>query len=425
MSASKARARIFLAWAVVALLIGLSALPVAAHFLLNANIRIVHIEHVEDGLRVYLRLPTPYVLAGLVGERRADGSVPPAPFTTNRMEDGQLLHSLDLAAIKAEPLGLGRLAADGHVLALNDQPIRASVEAVRLHLAIDQAPFATLPDAKASMTGSLVPDGLGDTYVGDTVLDVRLFYRTDGEVTAFSFASTLDPGLDGQENTANLVIDHAAGESLVFREAGLLADPIAISRSTTRAALTFVVEGIKHILGGTDHVLFVVCITIGAVGLGNLMWRVTGFTLGHTVTLIAGFFGFVPAGAWFIPTIETGIALSIIYVAVIAMLDKPSAGTFFVTAAIGLLHGLGFSFLLQEILRVDAPNLWQSLVSFNVGVELGQLAIVLVVWPVFLLLAKWGAKPLRLGRYGVAVPCILVAGIWTVQRVQMIAETVS
>ena len=203
---------------------------------------------------------------------------------------------------------------------------------------------------------------------------------------------------------------------------GLLAEPVAISRSPWAAALTFFLEGVRHILEGADHVLFVLCLTIGAAGLGNLLWRVTGFSLGHTVTLILGFFGYVPSGAWFIPAVESGIALSIIYAGVIAVMDKPSAGTFVVTAAIGLLHGLGFSFVLHEILQVDSPNLWHSLLAFNIGVEAGQVAIVLLVYPVIVLLRHKSLRALALGRWIVATPCIAIAAFWTGQRVNQILE---
>ena len=402
----------------VAALLFLGALlqPAGAHFLLNVNIRIVHIEHPGDGLRVYLRLPTPYVLAPLVGEAAADGSVAPAPFTSNRMEEGELLHSLDRAAIEADPLGLGRLVAEGHRLTVDGQPLAPRVEALRVHRALQQSPFATLEEAKASFDGPVMPAEEGEIFAGDSVLDVQLFYPAGGAVYDYRFASTLDPGLEGQEKTANLIIDHFIGEPLVFRQTGLLAEPVAVSRSALAAAWGFVLAGVKHILEGTDHVLFVVCLTIGAVGLGNLLWRVTGFTLGHTVTLIMGFLGYVPTGAWFIPAVEMGIALSIIYAAVIAVLRAPGAGTIAVTAAIGLLHGLGFSFVLQEILRVDAPNLWQSLVAFNVGVELGQIAIVALIWPIMWYLARKGPKPVQVARWAAALPCMVVAGVWTGER---------
>ncbi len=147
----------------------------------------------------------------------------------------------------------------------------------------------------------------------------------------------------------------------------------------------------------------------------------TGFTIGHSVTLALGFFGYVPTGAWFVPAVETGIALSIIYAAYIAI--RPTAGKgagqariFLVTMSIGFLHGLGFSFVLQEILQVTSPNIWQSLLAFNVGVELGQLLIVLAIWPVFHLLDWTRPTAGRLARAGVAAACMALAVFWTTER---------
>ena len=401
-----------------------AGLPAAqAHFQLNINIRVVHVEHLADGLRVYLRLPTPYVLAPLTGAPGADGEVPPAPFTLNRVEDGELLHSIDAEALRADPLGLGRLAAAGHSLSVAGERLEPEVQALRLHSGLTQPPFATLDEAKAAMQGPVFPADAPETFVGDTVLDVLLLYRTGGAVTDYAFGSSLDPGLEGQEETANLLIDHYPGESLVFRERGLLAVPIAVSRSPLAAAGTFVIEGIRHILEGTDHVLFVLCLIIGARRISSLLWRVTGFTLGHTVTLILGFLGYVPAAPWFVPAVEMGIAASSAYAAAIAVAKRPPGGAFAVTAGIGLLHGLGFSFVLQEILRVDSPNLWQSLLAFNLGVEIGQVAIALLVWPALWLLAR---RSERLGnglRWAVAVPCVAVAAFWISERGRMVLES--
>jgi hypothetical protein len=261
--------------------------------------------------------------------------------------------------------------------------------------------------------------------VGDLVVDTVLHYRVGAAVYDYSLASSLDPGLEGQEDTANLVLDHFPGEDpLIFRSRGLLQDPITVSRSPIAAAFTFVVEGIRHILEGTDHVLFVLCLTIGAVGFRNLFWRVTGFTIGHTVTLIFGFLGFAPAGAWFIPSVETGIALSIIYAGVIALLKKPTGATFLITVLIGLLHGLGFSFVLHEILQLNSPNLWQSLLSFNLGVELGQIAIVAAVYPLMHLIARSSARAGTTSRWLIVTPCIVVAVFWTVERLLLVAESV-
>jgi len=406
----------------MALLCALAA-PAAAHFLLNVNIRVIHVEHLDDGLRVYLRLPAPYVLANLTGAPRADGTAEPAPYTSNKLVEGELMHYLDGAALEAEPLGLGRLVAEGHSFLADGERLVPEVVLVRVYPALKQPPFSTLGEAERSFALPLAVPDHEEVFVGDAVIDVVLRFAAGRPVYDYQVGSTLDPGLEGQDKTANLIIDHFSGEPLIFRETGLLATPVAVSRSPFRAALSFVAEGIRHILEGTDHVLFVICIAIGAASLGNLLWRVTGFTLGHTVTLILGFFGFVPQGAWFVPAVELAIALSIIYAAVIAVLQRSEKGTVAVTTAIGLVHGLGFSFVLHEILKLNSPNLWQSLISFNIGVEIGQLGIVVLVWPLFWYLARRGDRPVNLARWTVALPCMAFSAIWAGERFRLLLPT--
>jgi len=395
--------------------------PVWAHFLLNLNVRVIHVDHLDDGLRVYLRLPMPYLVADRLGAVGPNGLPAPAPYTTNRLENGTLVHYLDAAALRADPAGLGRLVSDGHRFAVEGRPLAATVEHVRAYPSGEQPAFASITDAKASFTAPLYPNHFPVTYVGDTVVDVVLRYRGSGPVYRYDVSSSLNPGLPGQDQTANLLLDHFPGGTEVFRARGLLDQPIEVSRSALAAAVTFVTEGVRHILEGWDHVLFVLCLVLGAARLGSLLWRATGFTIGHSVTLIAGFFGFVPSGAWFVPAVETGIALSIIFAALVAVTAWPKRARaeptlFAVTTAIGLLHGLGFSFVLHEILRVDAPNIWQSLLAFNLGVEVGQVLIILCTWPLFWLVARWNATAWRIGRWGVAVPCIVIAALWTGQR---------
>jgi hypothetical protein len=299
---------------------------------------------------------------------------------------------------------------------------------VRAYPGTEQPSFASIEDAKASFEGPFHPDRFPATYVGDTVVDTVLRYRSGGPVYDYAVSSTLDPGLEGQDLTANLLLDHFPGETKVFRARGLLDQPITVSRSALAAAATFVIEGIRHILEGWDHLLFVLCLALGALGFGSLLWRATGFTIGHTVTLIAGFFGLAPSGAWFIPAVEMGIALSIIYAALFAVTKRGKATRselrmFSITTAIGLLHGLGFSFVLHKILQVDAPDIWQSLLAFNLGVELGQVLIILATWPLFRLVARWYDRAWRIGRWGVALPCVLIAALWTGQRALMVVQS--
>jgi hypothetical protein len=404
-------------------------LPAAAHFRLNLNVRILHVEHLSEGLRVYLRTPMPYLVADRIGPPDASGLPTPAPFTTSRMEDGKPAHYVDPDALRTDPEGLGRLAADGLLLTVDGDRLDARVLKVRVSPIGSQPDFATLAEATAAFDRpAIYPDGAEAAYVGDSVVDIILAYASDEPIYDYALSSTLDPGLPGQEDTANLILDYSPGETKIFRARGLLTEPVVISHARWSAFATFIEEGFRHILSGWDHILFVLCLALGATRLHALVVRATGFTLGHSVTLIAGFFGLVPAGAWFIPAVEMGIALSIIYAAVIALQPvdvkrRSERGLFVITAAIGLLHGLGFSFVLHEILQINSPNIWQSLVAFNVGIEFGQLVIIAVAWPLFLLIRYAGRLPWLIGRWGIASACSLVALFWTGQRALAVLAT--
>lgn len=404
-------------------------IPASAHFLLNLNVRIMHVEHMPDSLHVYLRLPMPYLLADKLGPVTLEGLPEPAPFTTNQMKEDVLVHYINFDQVRRQPLGLGEFAANGFTFSVEDQPLTAIVEDVRIHQVGSQPDFATLEEAKLVFDDNqYFPEPDDFVYVGDAVVDMVLRYQHDMPVYAYQVSSSLDPGLPEQENTANLILDYSPGNIQVFRERGLLTEPISISRSALSAFSTFVKEGTRHIFEGLDHVLFVICLVLGATQLRSLFWRITGFTIGHSITLSAGFFGFVPSGAWFIPAVETSIALSIIYVAIIAVVPRfkhssSEKNIVAVTSAIGLLHGLGFSFVLHNILQITSPDIWQSLLAFNVGVEIGQISIILIAWLFFMVVRHFSDFLWRLVRWSVAATCALVAFFWASQRVMSLVGT--
>ncbi len=398
----------------------------SAHFKLNLNVRILHVEHLADGLNVYMRLPMPYLVAHLLGEVNEDGLPSPAPYTSNRLEEGKLVHYIDVKQLKDSTDGLALLAMQGLELSVDGKIVDPKVERVNLYKLGTQPDFATLDDAKKSFQNTQSFDAFEqDVYVGDTTVDVLFRYTTQGAVYKYAISSKLDPGLPDQDETANLVLDYSPGGVQVFRARGLLHEPVVVTRSVFDAVATFIKEGVKHILEGLDHVLFVICLVLGAMHFGPLLWRVTGFTIGHSITLSIGFFGFVPTGAWFVPAVETGIALSIIYVAFVAVApdlkprfkQKKNEWTVVaVTGLIGLLHGLGFSFVLQHILQVTSPNIWQSLLAFNLGVEIGQVIIVIASFSIFYLISLLGTRATKINRFIVAGICASISFYWVIER---------
>ena len=399
----------------------IAAAPAMAHFLLNLNVRIFHVDHRADGLTMLVRMPMPYLVADKLGPQPETGLPDPAPFTTNAMEGDRLVHYVDWDALTQDANGLGRILADGLTVQTEGKPLPLTVTDVRVHTLGNEPGFATLDEAEAVFAAPPVwPSSNETVYVGDAVVDVKFNVQTEQTISNYQLSSQLDPGLPGQEDTANLLLDNWPGGVKVFRARGLLEEPFEVSRSSFAAFGTFVKEGVRHILEGLDHVLFVLCLAVGAHTFAGLLWRVTGFTLGHSVTLSLGFFGFVPSGDWFVPVVELIIALTIIYAAYVAIRppspDKSERSLFLVTGFIGLIHGLGFSFVLQHILKVSSPNIWQSLLAFNIGIEIGQLLIVAVAILVIIAADKLVDQLGQKLRFAIAGIAALVAAFWVVER---------
>src|SRR6185369_5176239 len=112
--------------------------------------------------------------------------------------------------------------------------------------------------------------------------------------------------------------------------------------------LRFVVLGFEHILEGTDHLLFILCLVIPFRRLRTLVLIVTAFTVAHSMTLIAAAFGYAPGALWFAPLIETLIAASIVYMALENIVGSKVGRRWIIAFAFGLVHGFGFSFVLKD-----------------------------------------------------------------------------
>jgi hypothetical protein len=149
-----------------------------------------------------------------------------------------------------------------------------------------------------------------------------------------------------------------------------------------QAALTFVKLGFFHILGGIDHLLFVLCLVIPFRQFLPLLAIVTSFTVAHSITLAASALGFAPDALWFPPLIESLIALSIVYMAFENIVGARLERRWLIAFVFGLVHGFGFSFLLRDSLQFAGAHLNLSLLAFNVGVELGQILVLAVAIPV-------------------------------------------
>ena len=157
-----------------------------------------------------------------------------------------------------------------------------------------------------------------------------------------------------------------------------------------QAAWRFVVLGFEHILDGIDHLLFLFVLVVPFRSFWALVPIVTSFTIAHSITLIAAALGLAPNALWFPPLIETLIALSIVFMAFENIIGPKLERRWLIAFGFGLVHGFGFSFALSQSLQFAGAHLLTSLLSFNVGVELGQLFVLVLTVPILdLLFRKW------------------------------------
>lgn len=172
-----------------------------------------------------------------------------------------------------------------------------------------------------------------------------------------------------------------------------------------QAAGRFVALGFEHILGGLDHLLFLLCLVIPIRRLRPLAGVVTAFTAAHSITLLASALGMAPGAGWFPPLIEFLIAASIVAMALENIAGARLDRRWLVAFGFGLVHGFGFSFALRDSLQFAGRHLVTSLLAFNVGVELGQLLVIALAIP----LLAWILSRVVAERLGVIVLSALVA----------------
>jgi len=207
-------------------------------------------------------------------------------------------------------------------------------------------------------------------------------------------------------------------------------EPGAFAVNLWRNVRDFAVLGGEHIFTGPDHMLFIVALLLVASSFRGLVKTLTGFTIAHSVTLVLSALSIVVPDSRLVDIV---VAISIIYVGVEnIILSRKSLATgegvsdrhrFWVSSAFGLIHGFGFSGVLREIgLPEGAARFW-SLLSFNLGVEIAQVMLCAVAFPVVM---AWRRGILRRGAVGqrqwvqnltvASALVILAGGKWLVER---------
>lgn len=250
------------------------------------------------------------------------------------------------------------------------------VVATQFSLESDRS-FENYDSALAHVTGPPLP---ADTNIfwEQGILDVLLEYPIQSDSSYFSIHAAFDR-LALTVITAIRFMPPTGVERVYELEGD--AGVVRLDPRWHQAVGRFVVLGFEHILQGTDHLLFLLLLIIPFRKMRTLIPIVTAFTVAHSITLIASAYKLSPQALWFPPLIETGIAMTIFYMALENIVKPNQSARWVITFAFGLVHGFGFSFVLEHTLQFAGSHLLTSLLAFNVGVELGQLLVLVILVP--------------------------------------------
>lgn len=246
-----------------------------------------------------------------------------------------------------------------------------------------------------SATFTCPPGPLRQTYTVLSVLPagyrVILGSWVDGDVTGSVFADATQPSVDIPGPAA------AGGEG---------ASPVS-------GFAGWVVEGVRHIFTGYDHLAFLLAVLLVGGGWRRVLLLVSSFTVAHSLTLGAVVLGWVSLEGDRARWVEAAIAASIIYVAVENLVLREHRHRALVTFLFGLVHGFGFASVLKHYGLGDSVA--PALLGFNLGVEVGQAAVVAVLLPVLRMVRRRPALHTKTVRV-VSVLILAAGGYWMFER---------
>jgi hypothetical protein len=289
------------------------------------------------------------------------------------------------------------------------------IAAIQVSIESDKS-FASFEQALARLRGPKLESGANVVW-NQVWLDVMFEYAIRSDRSAFS----IRPGLERLAARVVTVVRFLPPDGAV-RAFEFVGDPglVPLDPRWHQAAWRFVELGFFHILDGTDHLLFLASLVIPLRRLRPLVLVVTSFTVAHSITLIASAYNLAPDTLWFPPLIETLIAVSIVFMALENIVGaSPASRRWMFAFGFGLVHGFGFSFALRETLQFAGSHLLMSLVSFNAGVELGQLLVLLILIPLLKLLFRFVVEE----RMGTIILSALVAHSgwhWMTERAEQL-----
>jgi hypothetical protein len=293
---------------------------------------------------------------------------------------------LDLARADDALRAAAKLLADDITVYADDAPLSPpQIAQGRVSLASDRS-FGSYDQARAHLDAPRLPED-SELYWNQQLLDVLLVYHIASERSQFALRQRLARLGVNVSTALRFVSPDGAVRSFAFRgDPGL----IRLDPSRGQAALGFLVAGFWTMFQGVDHLLFLLCLVVPFRRLRPLVIMATAFTLGLSLALAGSAFDFAPDGLWFAPLVETLTATTIVYMALANIvyaaqrLDARSElkRRWILAFAFGIAHGFGLSFALEDLVQLAGDHLTAARLGFNLGIEAGEIAALLVLVPV-------------------------------------------
>jgi len=290
------------------------------------------------------------------------------------------------------------------------------IVSTRMSLDSDKS-FATYEGALAHVMGPPLSE---DTtiYWEQGILDVLFEYPIQSDRSYFSVHAVFDRFALKVVTALQFLAPGGIDRAYALEgDAGL----VRLDPNWFQASSLFVEMGFFHILDGADHLLFLLCLIVPFRRVRPLIPIVTAFTVAHSITLIASAYHLAPGALWFPPLVETLIATSVFYMALENIVAARPGRRWIITFLFGLVHGFGFSFGLEHTLQFAGSHLLTSLLSFNVGVELGQLLVLALFVPALNILFRHVVAE-RMGTVILSAIVAHTAWHWMIERFDVLRQ---
>ncbi|WP_284037188.1 HupE/UreJ family protein [Neobacillus sp. 114] len=284
-------------------------------------------------------------------------------------------------------------------------------DATQLVLKVEYPPLT--PSQSISLTDSLYQDDIITNYVN--LLKVN--YGKQNSTSALSGKDRTWSMILSESEYAGLKSDDTGVQTGENKQARTTSDTTKQQEAKTPQTsspsgwITFLKLGMTHILEGYDHLLFLLALLIARQSFKQFVKVITAFTIAHSLTLTLTVLGIISVPA---SIVEPAIALSICYVAIENIFRKSVSQRWALTFIFGLIHGMGFADLLTEM-KIPKGELAIDLASFNIGIEIIQLIIVVILLPLLTLLHRSNIS--RKAVISVSTIAFVLGSFWLIERI--------